>query len=328
MRRLRTRAGASLRLRASLGLIATPALLASLALLLLALAGCGEENEEGGSVQPQGTESQLTLGTKNFTEEFILGELYKQALAAKGYKVTLRKDIGPTEVIDKELTSGAIDAYPEYLGVALTVAAGREDAGDSAAQTYRLAKAFYARRGQALSEQTPFENVDAVATTQFFAQRRGLVGIPDLRALSSFTLGARPEFAQRVQGLQGLREVYGLTNADFKPIAIGEQYRALDRGEVQAANVFTTDGQLAGGEYKVLEDPERLFGFQHVALVIDEDKLDRLGGERFMRVVNDVNRRLTTSAMIDMNRAVAVEEEDEALVAGRFLTQAGLLEAR
>jgi osmoprotectant transport system substrate-binding protein len=301
----------------------------SLALLVLALvAGCGEENEEDGSAQPQGAESRLTLGTKNFTEEFVLGELYKQALAAKGYKVTLRKDIGPTEVIDKELTSGAIDAYPEYLGIALTVAAGREDAGDSAAETYRLAKDFYAQRGQVLSEQTPFENVDAIATTQFFAQRRGLLSLPDLRKLPSFTLGARPEFAERVQGLKGLEEVYGLTNAEFKPIAIGAQYRALDRGEIQAANVFTTDGRLAGGDYKVLEDPERLFGFQHVALVIDDGKLDRLGGDRFMRVINDVNRRLTTSAMIEMNRAVEVEHEDAALVAERFLTEVGLLGAQ
>jgi osmoprotectant transport system substrate-binding protein len=302
---------------------------ASLVLLLLALvAGCGEENEEAGSVQPQGTESQLTLGTKDFTEEFVLGELYKQALAAKSYTVRLRKNIGPTEIIDKELTSGAIDAYPEYMGVALTVAARQENAGDSAAETYRLAKDFYAERGQALSEQTPFENVDAIATTQFFAQERGLLSLPDLRKLPSFTLGARPEFAERVQGLKGLQEVYALTNAEFKPIAIGAQYRALDEGDVEAANVFTTDGQLASGDYKVLQDPKRLFGFQHVALVIDEDKLERLGGERFMRVINAVNRRLTTSAMIEMNRAVEVDGQDEALVADRFLTEVGLLGAR
>jgi osmoprotectant transport system substrate-binding protein len=205
------------------------------------------------------------------------------------------------------------------------VAARREDAGDSAAETYRLAKDFYAERGQALSEQTPFENVDAIATTQFFAQRRGLLTLTDLRRLPSFTLGARPEFADRYQGLKGLQEVYGLTNAEFKPIAIGAQYRALDEGDVDAANVFTTDGQLASGNYRLLEDPKRLFGFQHVALVIDEDKLERLGGERFMRVINAVNRRLTTSAMIEMNRAVDVDNQDEAIVAERFLTEVGLL---
>jgi osmoprotectant transport system substrate-binding protein len=298
----------------------------TLALLLVALiAACGEEDQDARSVQPQGTETQLTLGTKDFTEEFILGELYSQALAANGYKVRLRKNIGPTEVIDKELTSGAIDAYPEYLGVALTVVARREAAGDSAAETYRLAKDFYAERGQALSEQTPFENVDAIATTQFFAQRRGLLTLTDLRRLPSFTLGARPEFADRYQGLKGLQEVYGLTNAEFKPIAIGAQYRALDEGDVEATNVFTTDGQLASGNYRLLEDPKRLFGYQHVALVIDEDKLERLGGERFMRVINAVNRRLTTSAMIEMNRAVDVDNQDEAIVAERFLTEVGLL---
>ena len=279
-------------------------------------------------MQPQGTESQLTLGTKDFTEEFVLGELYKQALAAKSYKVRLRKNIGPIEVIDKELTSGAIDAYPEYLGIALTVAAGREDAGHSAAETYRLAKDFYAQRGQALSEQTPFENVDAIATTQFFAQRRGLLSLTDLRRLPSFTLGARPEFAARFQGLKGLQQVYGLTNAEFKPIAISAQYRALDAGDIEAANVFTTDGRLASGDYKLLEDPKRLFGFQHVALVIDADKLERLGGERFMRVINAVNRRLTTSAMIEMNRAVEVDGQNEALVAERFLTEVGLLDSQ
>ena len=296
-----------------------------LIVLALPIAACGEDTTGDGSAQPQGTELQLTLGTKDFTEQFLLGELYEQALAARGYKVTLRKDIGSTEVIDTELTSGQIDAYPEYLGVAVTVVAGEADAGSSAAETYRLATDYYAQRGQALSEQTPFENVDAIATTQVFAQQQRLTSLPDLRRLPSFTLGARPEFADRVQGLAGLQRVYGLTNAEFKPIEIGSQYQSLDKGDIDAANVFTTDGQLAGGDYRLLEDPQRLFGFQHVALVINQDTLERLGGDRFMTVINAVNRRLTTSAMIEMNRDVDLEGQDEALVAERFLTGVGLL---
>jgi osmoprotectant transport system substrate-binding protein len=298
-----------------------------LVLVALLVAACGnDEEDQEGSVQPQGEELQLTIGTKDFTEAFIVGELHRQALLAKGIKVRLRKDIGPTEVIDKELQSGRIDAYPEYLGVAVTVAADQEDAGSSAEETYELAKEFYAGRGQAISEPTSFENVDAIATTQFFAQRRGLATVSDLRELPSFTLGARPEFEQRQQGLAGMRDVYGLDNVEFKEIPIGEQYLALDRNEIDAANVFTTDGQLASGSYKVLEDSERLFGFQHVALVIDEEKLEELGGRKFMRIINDLNGRLTTSAMIQMNREVEVDGQDEAIVAERFLRSAGLLE--
>src|SRR5215210_6884463 len=135
-----------------------PAVLALV--LVLVVAACGDDDrDEGASAQPQGDQLVLTLGTKDFTEAFIVGELYRQALRSQSVNVTLRKDIGPTEVIDKELQSGAIDAYPEYLGVAVTVAAGREDAGSTAEQTYALAKEFYASRGQAISEQTAFENV-------------------------------------------------------------------------------------------------------------------------------------------------------------------------
>jgi osmoprotectant transport system substrate-binding protein len=297
--------------------------------LLLALfaAACGDdEADQEGSVQPQGGELDVTLGTKDFTESVIVGELYRQALNSKGYSVALRKEIGPTEVIDKELQSGKIDGYPEYLGVAVTVAAGQQDAGRTAEGTYERAKEFYAGRGQAISEQTSFENVDAVATTQFFAQKRGLATIGDLAELSSVSLGARPEFESREQGLAGARRVYGLDNVKFKEVPIGEQYRALDRNEIDAANVFTTDGQLGSGSYKVLDDDKRVFGFQHVALVIDEDKLDQLGGRKFMRIIDEVNARLTTSAMIEMNRDVDVDGQEPAVVAAQFLRTAGLLE--
>src|SRR3954470_17844174 len=147
----------------------------ALALAVAVLAtGCGESQAERGSSQPQGTELALTLGTKNFTESFILGELYRQALAASGYNVTLRKNLGSTEVVDQALQRGDIQAYPEYLGVAATVVAGEDVTGKSAAQTYRIARDFYASRGQTLSRQTPFENVDAIAATRYFAQRERL----------------------------------------------------------------------------------------------------------------------------------------------------------
>jgi osmoprotectant transport system substrate-binding protein len=300
-----------------------------LAALVAALAsGCGDSGDERGSSQPQGTELAVTLGTKNFTESFVIGELYRQALAANGYNVTLRRNIGSTEVVDEALQRGDIDAYPEYLGVAATVVAGENATPTSAEETYRIVRDFYASRDQALSRQTPFENVDAIATTRYFAQRDHLRTVADLRGLDHFTLGARPEFEARYQGLAGMQQVYGLTNARFRPVAIGAQYTALDEGDVDAANVFSTDGQLSGGDYTVLADPKRLFGFQHVALVIDRDKLDRLGGDRFMRIIDNVNQRLTTDQMIAMNRAVDIEKVDVGTVTARFLRENGLLADR
>ncbi|MGB3829617.1 MAG: glycine betaine ABC transporter substrate-binding protein, partial [Ornithinimicrobium sp.] len=96
-------------------------------------------------------------------------------------------------------------------------------------------------------------------------------------------------------------------------------------GDVDVANVFSTDAQLESGDYRVLEDPERLFGYQHVALIIDDDTLWDLGGDQFMSVIEDVNKELTTKAMIELNGAVDIDGRDPADVAKGFLRDNGLL---
>lgn len=295
--------------------------------LLAALAGCADSGRAGpGSVQPQGESLKLTLGTKNFTESVLIGELYAQVLEDNGYQVVLRKNVGPTEVIDEELQDGDIDAYPEYLGVSATVVAGEDVEGRSAEETSQIARTFYESRGQVISEETPFENVDAIATTFLFAQNNRLREIGDLRRLQSFTLGARPEFENRQQGFAGMQSVYRLTNAKFVPVAISARYVALFEGDVDVANVFSTDPQLAGGDYRLLEDPERLFGYQHVALVIDEDKLATLGGDKFMDIIDSVNEQLSQRTVIDLNAAVELDDREPADVAAQFLRQAGLID--
>ena len=266
-----------------------------------------------------GEGKSVTLGTKDFPEEFILGELYKQALEAKGYTVNLKKNIGSTEIIDKALTSDQIDGYPEYLGVTVAVVARKNIVAKSAEETYQIAQDFYEGRGQTLSEQTPFFDVDAIGTTKEFADQNSLKSVGDLKKLPSFTVGARPEFKDRFQGLKGMREVYKLTNAKFVQLAQGITYQALDDGSVDTINVFSTDAQLASGKYVVLEDPEGVFGFQHVALVINQDKLDELGGDDFMDIINEVNSKLTNDAIIAMNKAVVIDKQNEADVAGSFL---------
>lgn len=287
-------------------------------------ASSGDQTSSSSSDQPGKGKPAVTLGTKDFTEEFVLGELYKQALEAKGYTVNLKKNIGSTEIIDKALTSHQIDGYPEYLGVSVAVVAGKDIIPKSDQQTYDLAKQFYEGRGQTLSQQTPFFDVDAIATTKDFATKNNLKSVADLKKLDSFTVGARPEFKSRYQGLKGMQKVYGLTNAQFKQLALGIQYQALDKGDVDSANVFSTDAQLASGKYTVLEDPKGVFGYQHVAMVMDKKKNEALGPE-FFATIDAVSKLLTNDAMISMNKAVALDKQPEAEVAKKFLQANGVL---
>jgi osmoprotectant transport system substrate-binding protein len=189
----------------------------------------------------------------------------------------------------------------------------------TADEEYQLAKQFYEGRGQTVSDPTPFEDVDAIATTKAFATKNNLASMEDLKKIGSFSLGARPEFKARQQGLAGMKKVYGITNAKFRQLALGVQYQALDSGKIDAANIFTTDAQLASGKYTVLKDPKGVFGFQNVSFVIDKGKLAQLGGDQFMGVINSVNKLLTTDAITAMNKAVAIDKQDETTVAKQFL---------
>jgi osmoprotectant transport system substrate-binding protein len=288
-------------------------------------AGTSASSTPASSSQPGKGKPALTLGTKDFTEEFILGQLYKQALQHAGYTVKYKENIGATEVVDKALTSGKIDAYPEYTGESAVTVAGVNKTVTSAQEEYNIAKSFYAKRGQAMSQMTPFFDVDAIATTKAYAKKNGLTTLADLKKVKHFTLGARPEFKGRQQGAAGMTKVYGLNNFTFKSLAFGLQYQALDAGSIDAGDVFTTDPQLASGKYTVLKDPKNIFGFQNIALVINQKKLQALGGDQFMSIINKVNSLLTTKAVISMNKAVAINKQSAASVAKSFLQANNLI---
>jgi osmoprotectant transport system substrate-binding protein len=147
----------------------------------------------------------------------------------------------------------------------------------------------------------------------------------DLKKLPSFTLGARPEFKSRFNGLKGMEKVYGIKNAKFKQIALGLQYPSLDKKNVDVVNVFSTDAQLSSGKYELLKDPKGVFGFQNVYFVINKDKYDALGGQTFMDVINSVNKLLTNQAMQTMNAAVDLDKQDPGDVAKSFLQANHLL---
>lgn len=302
----------------------------------LLAAGCGGDDEEdeasgdtagaatAASTSGTGEKPAIVLGTKNFTEQYVLGELYRQALEAKGYDVTLKSDIGATEIIDTALTSGEINVYPEYTGTALTVVFGAEGSEDTAEATYEAAKSQYEDRGQTMYGMTPFSDSDAIAVTVDTARRFGLETLDDLKKVDGLTLGGQPEFRTRAQGLPGLVKNYGLTDVKFVPFAGISPYEALDSNNVLAAAIFSTDPPLNSGKYVVLEDTKAQFGFQNVAPVIDQEVADA-GGEELAAVFDSVSELLTDQAIITMNAAVALSQQSPDDVARAFLEANGLL---
>jgi osmoprotectant transport system substrate-binding protein len=320
---------------------APPRAIAALA-SVLALAACGGTSFAPStkpvavpSGQPGKGKPAVTIGDKNFTEQFILGQLYAQALRARGYTVHLRSDIGPSGTTDGELLHGRIDMYPEYTGVIVSALQNITLAGPggasapaktpphSAKQAYQQAASYEDSQGFTMLNPTPFQNADRVATTPAFARAHGLRTMSDLGRLGPFTYGGPPENRTRYEGLRGMQQAYGLHNTRFVPFPIGAQYQALNSGKVDTIAVFTTDGRLLHGHYTELTDPKNIFGYQNVAPVVRKSVLKR-EGPAFAQTLNAVSGKLTTPVMGQLNSAVDVARRSPAAVARTFLAAHGL----
>ncbi len=261
----------------------------------------------------------IVLGTKNFPEEYILGELYKQALEARGFAVSYKENIGSTELIQTSLTSGKINMYPEYTGVIVQDVFHHTSSPKTAAATYRLAKELESSKGFTLLNATPFYDTDVLAVTNATAAKYGLKSIGDLKKVGAFTIGGFPECKTRNTCFVGYTKQYGLTKASFVPLAGISAYAALDGGKVVAADVFSTDPPLAKpSKYTVLADPKHVTGFQNVAPIVKTSLVQQLG-PKFTATVNAVSATLTLPAIIAMNKAVEVDKASPAKVASAFL---------
>jgi osmoprotectant transport system substrate-binding protein len=265
----------------------------------------------------------VTIGDKNFPEENILGSLYAQALQAKGYTVTLKDNVGSSELIYKTLTAAQIDMYPEYTGVLLSAIAGQTKNPASSTAAYQQAKAFVEAHGLKLLNSTPFFDSNVLVTVPGYATQHGLKSIADLKPLGkSVKVGGAPEFATRFEGLPGIKQEYGV-NPTFVPIAIELSYKALESGQVNVQSVFTTDGQLLGGKFTLLADPKHVFGFQNVAPVVRGSVL-AAEGPAFAETLNKVSSLLTIRAIQQMNAAVSIDKQTASSVVQRFLHANGL----
>ncbi len=270
---------------------------------------------------------QVTIGDKNYTEQFLLGQLYTQALQAQGFSIALNQNIGPTAVTLQAMGTGALDMYPEYLNVFTSSVAGYQRSFASQAAAYAAAQRYAGAHGMSLLTATPFSFTPALGVTVGYAQGNHLQTLHDLsRVQSTMIVGGPPEFQQVSPGLSDLERRYGFTVKTFKNVAVGDQYTALNDNSIQVADVSTTDGQLASGNYALLADPKNTFGWGNAVPVVSQKTLSA-EGPAFAVTIDRVSALLTTPVMRELNQAVDVAGQDPATVARTFLETHGVIAA-
>jgi osmoprotectant transport system substrate-binding protein len=306
----------------------------AVSLMAATLTGCGASHKLVDKNSPTTTTNTtplpgagkppVTIGDKNFTEQFVLGELYYEALRNVGFNVQLNQNIGPLNVTLRELQSGQLGMYPEYLSTWDSEVARVHGPFSSRSAAYGAGQTYAGKHGLKLLRPTPFSDTPSVGVTFNYAVQNGLTTITDLRRLGrQMKFGGPPEFQNLPNGLRALESAYRFKPGTYRSLEIGEQYRALDQGEIQAADVNTTDGQLSTGDYTLLSDPLRLFGWGNVVPVVSAHVLAE-EGPYFTSTINAVTALLTTPVIRELNAQVDVHGQDPAAVAAEFLSENGL----
>ncbi|MFB9836489.1 ABC transporter substrate-binding protein, partial [Actinoallomurus acaciae] len=265
----------------------------------------------------------VTVGSANFAESSLLGEVYAQALEAKGYRVTRRFNLGDRETYLPQVRSGQIDVIAEYTG-ALAVSLDPAGTAVTAAQVDAVLARTLPPELELLRS-APAEDRDTVTVTRRTAERYGLRTIADLRPVAGdLVMGGPPEFQTRHQGLVGLRGTYGLNFRSYQPFQTDDRttvVRQLKDGHIDAADLFATEPAIAEGGLVVLADPEHVFSAQNVTPLVHRSALSAAG----RAALDAVSAKLTTGALLRMNVRMLTDRVPARTVAADWLRQAGLL---
>jgi glycine betaine/choline ABC-type transport system substrate-binding protein len=295
--------------------------------------GGGSSSGSGGSAsgnqiqKVSGAEGKsITVGSKNFTEQFVLGEIYSQALAAAGFKVKKELNLGSELIAYKALQAGKVDAYPEYTGTALTSFFGVKtaDVPRDAQKAYEDTKKGFAEKDITALAPTPFENTYRLGMTKDGAAKiDNPTKISDLSGHDQdLSITGFPECKQRQDCLLGVEDTYGLK---FKKFVTSEQkYQVLDSGDADVAFIFTTDGDLASGKYVVLDDDKKFFPPYNVTFNIRNEALKTIGPDG-QKVIENIQKPLTEKVMQELNARVDVDKQKPEEVAKEYLQSAGFI---
>jgi osmoprotectant transport system substrate-binding protein len=279
-------------------------------------------NESSGSTAGGGSsKGGITIGTANFTENQVLGYLYAAVLQKAGVKVKVRPNLGTREIVIPALKAGDIDLLPEYQGALLNHLAPKDASAEPGTMQNALTLALPA--GLQVLPYGQAADSDCFVVTRATAQKYGLTSLADLaKQNGKLVIGAAPEVKKRRVGAVGLQEVYGVQFKEFKsldsdgPLVKG----ALKKGDVDVANLFTTDTDIAANGWVVLADPKNLIPSQHIVPLIADRKADDTVRKALARLGNV----LTTEQLTQLNSQVDNDKKDPEDVAAAYAKQHGL----
>lgn len=297
--------------------------MAAVAASALALAACGSAESVGGNASTANSENgstTLVVGSQDYYSNEIIAEAYAQALEGAGFTVDRQLRIGQREVYMPEIEAGAIDVFPEYTGNLLQYL----DADATARSTDEVYAALQTALPSGLRtlEQAPATDQDSYVVTADFAAAHSLSSIGDLAGAGTLTLGGNSELQTRPYGPTGLSQTYGVT-VNFTPIEDSGgplTVKALKDGDIQLANIYSSDPALADGTLKVLDDPKGLFLASHVVPLASSRVNDDATA-----VINRVSAALDAQDLVEMNRASTVEQKSASQIAHEWLISEGLL---
>ena len=315
-----------------------PALLLLLA-CAVTLVACGDDSDGGEGGAPASgpgaikrdtanAKTTITVGSKNFTEQKVLGEIYAQGLQAAGYRVDTELNLGDEQVAQRAIQDGVIDAYPEYTGTALLSLCGvpSSKVPKDPAQAFEDVQACFDEDDLMVYPPTPFTSSNEIGVKQAVAQRYDLQQISDLVEVDEeFTLYGTPECRGRSDCLRGFRRTYGL-RVRFVPVNIDLRHEVLDRGDQVASVVFTTDPQNKRQDIVLLEDDKGMFPPNNSTFVVRDEVAEKAGPD-LPEVIQQVQRGLTDQVMQELNARVDLDRETPEDVARDYLQQAGLVAA-
>jgi osmoprotectant transport system substrate-binding protein len=287
----------------------------------LVASACGGVGTSGGTKPP------ITIGSTNFSEQLVLGELYSQILEANGYTVNRKFNLGNREIVFPALQSGQIDMEADYLATLLAFVDKSATGSTDPKQTAATLQTALTPKGITVLDYAPAVDQNGFVVTKATADKHKLTKLSDLAPVAGqLVLGGPPECPNREFCALGLKSKYGITFKEFKPLDVGGALtvQALVGGQIDVGLLFTSDATIAVRGFVLLEDDKQLQLSDNVAPVVRNEYLAKAGDD-FKRIVNSIAPKLTTAELTGLNKLVEVDKKDPKDVARDWLKKQGLI---